>query len=90
VVLLLIGYNMLCDRCRLPVTRETIDLTAGGGCGPAVAQSSCHTDTEFVGYDEASLQLDGCQVVGLLGKGQPVQEAEATGGGGDCARGQWG
>jgi hypothetical protein len=71
---------MSCDCCcRVSLTREAIDLTAGGGLGQ-LAQQLSH-NTEFLGYDDASLQLDGCQVVGLLVQGQPVQEVDAAGGG---------
>eukprot|EP00775_Hariotina_reticulata_P010705 gene10705-10862_t len=80
VVLDVEGFEaaMAAQRARSSSSREAIDLTAAGGGVGQLAQQLSH-DTEFVGYDESSLQLDGCRVVGLLVKGQPVPEVEAAG-----------
>lgn len=69
---------MAAQRARSSSSREAVDLTAtGGGLGQLAEQLS--SGSEFVGYDDASLQLDGCQVVGLLVMGQPVQEVTEEG-----------
>lgn len=69
---------MAAQRARSSSSREAVDLTAtGGGLGQLAEQLSA--GSEFVGYDDSSLQLDVCQVVGLLVNGQPVQEVQEQG-----------
>lgn len=74
------GYEaaMAAQRARASSSREAVDLTAaGGGLGQLAEQLSA--GSEFVGYDDSSLQLDGCRVVGLLVKGEAVQEVTEEG-----------
>lgn len=74
---------MAAQRARSSSSREAVDLTAtGGGLGQLAGQLAA--GSEFVGYDDISLQLDGCQVVGLLMSGQPVQEVIEQGGSVGC------
>ena len=55
-----------------------MDLTAAGpGLGQLAAQLEAGTD--FKGYEDVFLRLEGCRVVGLLQGGQPVETVSGTG-----------
>eukprot|EP00879_Flechtneria_rotunda_P010587 GHRR01011067.1.p1 GENE.GHRR01011067.1~~GHRR01011067.1.p1 ORF type:complete len:947 (+),score=379.68 GHRR01011067.1:1433-4273(+) len=69
---------MAAQRARSSSSRESIDMTtSGGGLGQLAQQ--LHLSTFFKGYDDGQLQLEGCQVVGLLVDGQPVDEVTKEG-----------
>lgn len=72
---------MSAQRARSSSSREAVDLTAAGpGLGQLAGQLA--GGTVFEGYGDASLQLPGCSVVGLLLEGQPVQSVSGQGRGG--------
>jgi hypothetical protein len=67
-----------------------VDLTAAGpGLGQLAGQ--LEGGTVFEGYTDATLQLGGCKVVGLLVEGQPVASVSGEGEGTAWMRGgSWG
>lgn len=69
---------MAAQRARSSSSRESVDLTAAGAALGQLAEQ-LSAGSEFVGYDDNSLQLDGCQVVGLLVGGQPVDQVTEAG-----------
>lgn len=71
---------MAAQRARSSASREAVDLTAAGpGLGQLAGQ--LEGGTVFEGYTDATLQLAGCKVVGLLVDGQPVDTISGQGGG---------
>ena len=69
---------MAAQRARSSSSREAVDLTAAGpGLGQLAGQ--LEGGTQFEGYSDATLALQGCRVVGLLLNGQPVESVSGQG-----------
>jgi hypothetical protein len=69
---------MAAQRARSSASREAVDLTAAGpGLGQLAGQ--LEGGTQFEGYSDATLALQGCRVVGLLLEGQAVESVSGQG-----------